>query len=311
VKQKPKKVLSRGARLTSHLTVIDAIDSGSPEPVYLVWNHDQWCPMVCKVMETPRRAEQEALVMSCFSHPNIVRSFGIAEHVHLLMPYIPGTLLSDAIDAAPRHRLSVSDSMRLAIYIGAALIHVHNRGYLHMDVKPDNIIIGADGRPTLFDFGSARNIGASRPPSAIGTNLYIAPEECALRNTGPSADVFSFTVMLYEMLAGEFPFGRGTANEPFPQLNGAAKAIREHRATVPRALENLLHAGLERNPAFRPELPELLPQLHKFIDRGPPMWPANIKPGHRSGVKNTSNIRNAAIGEPSLQDMKVAVARVQ
>jgi eukaryotic-like serine/threonine-protein kinase len=277
MKQKPKKVFGRGARLNSNLTVVDEIDGGSPEPVYLVWNHQQWCPMVCKIMESPQRAEQEALIMSCFSHPNIVRSFGIAEQIYLLMPYIPGTLLSDAIDTAPQHRFSVSDSMRLAIHIGAALIHIHSRGYIHMDVKPGNIIIGEDGRPTLFDFGCARNIFGNRPPTAIGTNLYIAPEECELGRAGPSADVFSFSVMLYEMLAGEFPFGRDSKDRPFPQLNGEALPIRKYRANAPRALENLLCAGLEHNPAFRPELAEFLPLLHTFISKGPPMWPPEIK----------------------------------
>jgi eukaryotic-like serine/threonine-protein kinase len=291
-----KKVLNPGARLTSQLTVVAAIDAGSPEPVYLVWNHKEWCPMVCKIMESPEYADREAFIMSYFTHPNIARAFGVSEQVYLLMPYIPGTPLSAGIDAAPHHRLSVSDSMRLAIHIGAALIHIHNRGYLHMDVKPDNIIIGADGRPTLFDFGSARKIGAARPPKVIGTNLYIAPEECML---------FSFAVMLYEMLSGEFPFGRSTRQAPFPQLKNDATPIRKHRAAVPRALENLLQACLERDQAFRPELPEILPLLHTFINSGAQMWPAEIEPGKVVGTKKMAATTPVVENVP-LQDMTVA-----
>jgi eukaryotic-like serine/threonine-protein kinase len=310
VKQKSKKVLSRGARLSSHLTVIDAIDGGSPEPVYLVWSHKEWCPIVCKIMDSPEHAEHEALVMSYFSHQNIARTFGVSEQIYLLMPYIPGTSLSAGIDAAPHHRLSVSDSMRLAIHIGAALIHIHNRGYLHMDVKPDNIIVGADGRPTLFDFGCARKICAARPPKVIGTNLYIAPEECRLGSPGTGADVFSFSVMLYEMLGGEFPFGRSTREAPFPQLKNDATPIRQHRAALPRALENLLQACLERNPAFRPELAEIMPLLHTFIDSGARMWPIEIEPGQAVRA-NGVDAKPAAANKPPvenapLHDSKVA-----
>ena len=281
-KKAEKKPLKSGARLDDNLTVISVIDGGSVEPVYLVWHKRDWCPLACKVMQSPHRAKSEFDVLSCFAHPNILRGLGISGQVHLLMPFVEGTLLSDAIDGAPRRRLSVSDTMRLAIYIGAALTHVHNRGFLHMDVKPDNIIVGVDGRPMLFDFGAARRMSVERPAEYVGTNVYSAPEECSLGSVGPGADIFSLAVMIYEMLTGEVPFGRDTPDEPFPQLKRDATPLKKYRPNVPRGLENLVFACLERNPAFRPELAEILPILHSFIEHGPPMWPPNLVfgPGH-------------------------------
>ncbi len=278
-KRSGAKLAKIGARLTDDLTVLAVIDGGSAEPVYLVWSHRNWCPMACKVMRSAHSAKVEAETIGNFAHPNVVRGLGIANHVHLLMPFIEGTQLSSAIDSARQLRLSVSNSMRLAIYVGAALIHIHDRGFLHMDVKPDNIIVGVDGRPTLFDFGSARRMDAERPSVSVGTNVYMAPEECRMAAVGTSADVFSLAVTIYEMLTGEVPFGRDTPADPFPQLSNDVIAPRKFRKNLPQELENLLFACLERDPAFRPKLAEILPQLHIFIEHGPPMWPADLDLG--------------------------------
>jgi eukaryotic-like serine/threonine-protein kinase len=300
--KKTKKVpLKMGARLDDNLTVISVIDGGSVDPVYLVWHKRDWCPLACKVMQSPHRAKSEFDVLSCFAHPNIVRPIGISGQVNLLMPFVEGTLLSDAIDIAPRHRLSVSDTMRLAIYVGAALTHVHTRGFLHMDVKPDNIIVGVDGRPMLFDFGSARRIGGERPNTYVGTNVFIAPEECSLGPVGTGADIFSLAVTIYEMLTGKVPFGRDTPDNPFPQLSRDATPMKTYRQNVPRGLENLIIACLERNPAFRPELAEILPMLHSFIEHGPPMWPPNLELGSGHGVPERAAVAPKA--EPARQQL--------
>ena len=285
-----------GSMLGSHLTVLGLIDGGGCEPVYIVWNHKSWCPMACKVMQSYENAQHEAEVLREFAHPNIVRVFEVLLPGYLLMPFLEGPLLSSMIDHAPKRRLTISNALRVAIHMGAAINHVHARGFLHLDVKPDNVIVAAGGHPVLFDFGTARRIGAPRPQKVIGTNSYIAPEECLLGNTGPSADVFSLGVTLYEMLTGEIPFGKGTAKAPFPQLKLDPKPLRDYRPSSPRALENLIFACLERSPEFRPELFELLPALNNMIESGPRMWPEGFKP-ERPGEKQrarraTASFRN-------------------
>ena len=276
-----------GSMLGSHLTVLGVIDGGGVEPVYIVWNHHQsWCPMACKVMQSYENAQHEADVLREFAHPNIVRVFDVVQPGFLLMPFLEGPLLSHMIDHAPKRHLAVSNALRVAIHMGAAINHVHARGFLHLDVKPDNVIVAAGGHPVLFDFGTARKIGAPRPGKVIGTNSYIAPEECLLGDTGPSADVFSLGVTLYEMLTGEIPFGKGTAKAPFPQLKLDPEPLRDYRSSVPCALENLIFACLERNPEFRPDLAELLPALNNMIQSGPRMWPEGFKP-ERQGEKQS------------------------
>ena len=152
-----------------------------------------------------RRAHREATALSTLEHPNIVRCFGVHEPVYVLMEYLQGRTLGEVIHQRPRGRLSVSDSIRVAIHLGAALEHIHGKGFLHLDVKPDNVVI-VHGRPVLFDFGSLRVRTEERPQQIHGTDAYIAPEEWLLQETGPSADVFSLGVTLYEMLTGKLPF---------------------------------------------------------------------------------------------------------
>ena len=104
-----------GSMLGSHLTVLGVIDGGGVEPVYIVWNHQSWCPMACKVMQSYENAQHEAEVLREFAHPNIVRVFDVVQPGYLLMPFIEGPLLSNMIDHAPKRRLTISNALRVAI----------------------------------------------------------------------------------------------------------------------------------------------------------------------------------------------------
>ena len=278
-----------GDKISPNLTVLDIVDGEAKEPVVVVWHSKSWCPMACKIFRSTRHANEEANVLAALSHPYIVTSLGVESPGCLLMPFLEGMSLASMIDEAPKQRLTLSNAMRVGLHVGSALNHVHARGFLHMDVKPTNVIVSAGGRPILFDFGSARRIGAERPKSVIGTNAYIAPEECNLDEVGPPADVFSLAVVLYEMLTGLTPFGRDTAKTPFPQLTGKVMPLRDRRRDVPEALENLLYACLEKKPAFRPTLDELLPALNDAITGGPKMWPDDFSPTRQPKSRATKS----------------------
>lgn len=273
-----KKVAAVGAELSDGLTVLGHIDTGGDEPVYIVWHHASWCPMACKVMTSLQRAREEANKLRAMSHPYIVRLFDVVPPGLLLMPFLEGQKLSELIDNAPKGQLGVSDALRVAIHIGSALTHVHARGYIHLDVKPDNIMIAPGGRPVVFDFETARLISANRPDRICGTNAYIAPEECLMGPVGPQADVFSLGVTLYEMLTGVVPFGARTPSNPFPQIKRMPVPLRQHRPSVPALLENIVMTCLEKDARLRPTLHELLPLLNERITRGPKMWPASFRP---------------------------------
>jgi serine/threonine protein kinase len=272
-----------GTRLGSDLTVLGHIDMSGREPVYIVWHHQSWCPMACKVFSKPERATREAEVLGALHHPYVVRSLGVCDEVHLLMEFLEGPTLDSFARSRPKSRMSQGDAVRVAIHLGAALQHVHLRGWLHMDVKPSNVIL-ARGRPVLYDFGIARRHENARPSRITGTDPYMAPEECLLEPVTTAADVFGLGVTLFEVLTGDRPWPRGTKEIPFPQTSQPPKQPRELRPRIPAALNDLVLECLARPPGDRPSLRELLPQLHRHIRRGPMMWPVGFSPLQDSAV---------------------------
>jgi serine/threonine protein kinase len=275
-----------GAQLGEALTVLGVIDRHEGDALCIVWHHAAWCPMACKVFQSFRDAEREAKVLSILSHPNTVRFLGLAKPAYLLMEFLEGPTLDKLIYKHPRKRLGISDAIRVAIHIGAGLEHIHQKGLLHLDVKPTNVIVARGGRPVLYDFGSARRQDSARPRFVTGTDPYIAPEECSKRNVAPAADVFGLGVTLYEMLTGKLPFPLGNRKREFPQTRAEATPPGKHRLNIPAGLAELVLSCLARDPADRPVLASLLPALHDHIRTGPRMWPAGFRPDRNTALKD-------------------------
>ena len=272
-----RRHLKIGARLGENLTVLGLVDPDSPNPVYLVWHHGAWCPMACKVFRNLRRARREAEWLKALDHPHIVRYLGLERPACLLMEFLEGPSLSKLIRRRRGRKLSMSDALRVAIFLGSALSHVHARGLLHLDVKPANVIVYR-GRPVLFDVGTAVRLSRAKLDAIVGTDAYMAPEQCTRGRVSTATDVFGLGVTLYEMLTGKLPFGTGTRRLPFPQLNKPAIPLRKHLPRAPMALQHLLGECLARDPRQRPALSHLLPALHRHIRSGPAMWPAGFDP---------------------------------
>lgn len=271
-----RPTLRTGTRLGDDLTVLSAIDAGSREAVYVAWDHTGWCPVACKIMESSAAAKAEAAMLSKLRHPNIVGVLGVRRPNFLLMPLLEGPTLSSIIDDRSNGtQLSVNNVLRVASHIAAALAHIHNRGFIHLDIKPSNIIIAPGGRPVLVDFGTARTISGPRPSRITGTDGYIAPEEMRLGATGPAADVFSLGVTMYEMLTRQLPFKPKLLSPIVPRAPGLLKSCRKG---VTRRMDALIMRCLAEDPCSRPHLPELICELNELITSGPKMWPSDFSP---------------------------------
>jgi eukaryotic-like serine/threonine-protein kinase len=270
-----RKMIRIGTKLSSHITVAGIVDRESVNPVYLVWDQRDWCPKACKLFDSTAEAKHEADLLSAFHHPNIARCFGSEKPGLMLMEFLEGPTLSHFIGAQKNKYLSVSNAMRVAIYIGSALAHMHRCGYLHLDVKASNIMIYRS-RPVLVDLGTARKINAGNPSDITGTDTYMSPEQCLRQRLTPASDVFALGVLLFRMLSGEFPFVQKRGAKNFAQLRDQALSLRKIRPGAPLALEKLIYQCLARDPSLRPSLEILLPALHTFIVTGPAMWPDHV-----------------------------------
>jgi serine/threonine protein kinase len=164
---------------------------------------------------------------------------------------------------------------------------LHDQGVLHLDVKPSNIVI-VGGRPILCDFGIARWRTEPRPEGMKGTFPFASPEECLFKKMiTPAADVFGLGVTLYEMLTGRLPYQK-KAGERDPQVSQKPSTIRRYRSAAPVKLERLVLKCLNRDPRRRPSLLTLLPALHRYIPRGPRMWPQRFRPERKTTRRRIS-----------------------
>lgn len=157
------------------------------------------------------RFEREAEAVSMLDHPNIVEVYDHGQEneiCFMVMEYISGQDLSDALEKKPK--LTLEEALPLLKQMATALDYAHDQGLVHRDIKPSNIMIDEDGRPVLMDFGIAKILDSHTTVTKagfLGTLDYIAPEQIqGSSDVDRKADVYSFGVMVYEILTGELPF---------------------------------------------------------------------------------------------------------
>ena len=163
------------------------------------------------------RFQREARVVARLEHPNIVPIYDYSEHEarpYLVMKYIEGDTLKARLNKGP---LSSHEIEQVVDSVGSALGYAHRQGILHRDIKPSNVLIATDGVMYLADFGLARIASAGESTlssdSIMGTPQYISPEQAmGKKDLDAGTDIYSFAVMLYEMVVGQVPF---TADTPF------------------------------------------------------------------------------------------------
>lgn len=163
------------------------------------------------------RFQREARVVAKLEHPNIVPIYDYAEHEkrpYLVMKFIEGETLKARLDRGP---LASKEILKVIEAVGSALAYAHRQNVLHRDIKPSNVLVATDGQIYLADFGLARiaQLGESTLSGdmLIGTPQYISPEQAmGVKDLDERTDVYSFGVMLYEMVVGRVPF---SADTPF------------------------------------------------------------------------------------------------
>jgi serine/threonine-protein kinase len=205
---------------------------------------------------------REAQTAAALAHPNIGTVYEVGEHaghLFLAMPLYDGQTLARRLDrAAELEPMPIPEIVSIAAQLAAALAAAHRAGIVHRDVKPANLMLLRGEEAKLLDFGLACWEGAAPLTdlgSAVGTIVYMAPEQIRGEPGGPRADLWSFGAVVYEMLAGRPPFGR-SGPQPVQWLMMAIleqepPPLREMRPDVPPALADIVERCLAKDPADR------------------------------------------------------------
>ncbi|HEV8396129.1 MAG TPA: serine/threonine-protein kinase [Vicinamibacterales bacterium] len=245
------------------------------------------------------RFDREARTISQLDHPNICPLFDIGEQdgtAYLVMPLLEGESLADRVRRGP---LPLPAALRIAIGLASALTYAHGRGVLHRDVKPHNVLMLADGRTMLLDFGIAKPYGLesidtmadtspalTRLGQTLGTLEYMAPEQLGGRIVDGRSDMFSLGIVIAEIVSGTHPF-RGST----PAVTASAILDRPYQgqpdATGPDAdLDRIVRRMLARQPADRfPTMADCLAELRLLEhDSGARTALAAARPPRRTRV---------------------------
>ncbi len=207
--------------------------------------------------ELVRRFKNESKAISILDHPNIVKVYDVSvtdQLQYIVMEYIDGITLKEYLKQRGG-ALTWKEVVHFATQVLSALEHAHSKGIVHRDVKPQNIMLQADGSIKMMDFGIARFSRAQSQTisdKAIGSVHYISPEQAKGDHTDARTDIYSVGVMLYEMLSGKLPFdGTGTVSIAIMQISEKPKPLAEVAPNVPEGLRQITEKAMEKDPAAR------------------------------------------------------------
>jgi hypothetical protein len=271
------------SRLGGRFVLEREIGSGGMAQVFLGRDEVLDRPVAVKVLrggfggtEIAHRFQREGRTAARLSHPNIVQVYDAGEgELHgrevsyIVMEYVPGGDLKDLV--RERGPVPGPELSKLGAGVAAGLAHAHERGVIHRDIKPHNILLDGRGQPKLTDFGIARALDASgvtRTGSYLGTAMYSSPEQLQGERVTPKSDVYSLGATLYEAATGEPPFSGGQIEVASQHVSKSPRPPGELNGTVGEELEALILACLDKDPDSRPTAEELRERLAAVGETG-------------------------------------------
>ena len=259
-------MLKEGIVLGERYEIISRIGSGGMADVYKAQDHKLNRSVAVKVLKPEFREDtsfvakfqKEAQAAAMLSHPNVVNVFDVGEDrglYYIVMELIEGITLKNYI--AKKGKLSVKEATSIAIQVSLGLEAAHNRGIIHRDVKPQNIIISTDGKVKLSDFGIAKAINSNSSTNTITANVmgsvhYSSPEQVRGGFADAKSDIYSLGITMYEMVTGRVPFdGDSTVSIAIKHLQEEMVSPSRYTPDLPYSLEQIILKCTQKNPERR------------------------------------------------------------
>lgn len=291
-------IIQPGAWLAPGYEVVEHLSRGRSMDVYDSWSHERRCRVVAKTLRPDRvhherarrRLLREGRLLRRLAHPHIVRAYetvpGPAPVV--VLETLTGVTLASLLDESPDAWLPLDQLGFLGVQLCSAVGYLHRHGFLHLDLKPSNIV-AQDGGAKVIDLSIARRPGPAGP--GVGTDGYMAPEQALGGDLAPAADIWGIGVVLFEAATGHEPFepegsapsasGRGVTGgtddskhddrstaERNPQIVRPAPSVRTFRR-LSRPLAATIEGCLRRDPALRPGVDDLSRELQRLLGVDP------------------------------------------
>jgi eukaryotic-like serine/threonine-protein kinase len=251
-------------KLISHYKILEKLGEGGMGVVYKALDTKldrtvamKFLPQNVALSETDRkRFIHEAQAASSLEHPNICTIHEIEEtsdgQLFIVMPAYEGTPLNKKIEHGP---LSINEAIDIAMQIADGLQAAHEKGIVHRDIKSSNIFITQKGQVKIVDFGLARGVGmtqVTKTGMTMGTVPYMSPEQAHGKKVDHRTDIWSFGVILYEMITGRMPF-EGEYNEAivYQILNEEPEPVTSLRSNVPIELERIVKKAMDKGCSTR------------------------------------------------------------
>ena len=241
-----------GKFLDNRYEILEVIGQGGMSVVYRAKCHRLNRMVAVKVLkdefsedaEFKNRFQDESLSVAMMSHPNIVSVYDVSKSddiEYIVMELIDGITLKEYLQK--KGHLTWQETVYFALQIAKALEHAHNRGIIHRDIKPQNIMVLRDGTVKVADFGIAHQVSKQQTYNkgeAIGSVHYISPEQAKGSRIDNRADIYSLGVVMYEMLTGRLPFeGTNPVDIAIQHINSIPLSPSDYVKDIPEAIENI------------------------------------------------------------------------
>jgi eukaryotic-like serine/threonine-protein kinase len=282
-------------RMIGHYRIVELLGSGAMGTVHIAVDTFIERPVAIKSLrpeltqdpEFVSRFRAEAKSLARLNHPNIATLYSSlldGSDLYMVMELVRGRPLDDVLRDRGKP-LSVKQSLAIIAQAADGLSYAHEMGVIHRDVKPSNLMIGNDGRVKIMDFGIARVRGSARltrAGTAVGTPLYMSPEQCRGGEGDERSDLYSLAIVLYEMLAGAPPFSGATEYDLIQaQIGAAPPPLVPSAIGVTPELESAIMTALAKKPEQR------FPSVRAFSDA---IGATALRPDATTVVRNATHL---------------------